>query len=377
MLVVEPSSLRYEAGINDAAPQHDQLVERISLLENNIVRFAERLEQSLGVMLKQAKGALRDRQLLETLVQMLDEAGTIKQKQLERLWHAACDREESQFEENTRYEKLQALILRAYQGTERQLFTQSVKEGFENLAAGSDKHALRSLEQAAALHPDNQSLYYFLGEYFFRQNKMPLARRYLETADGMKFEHERIHLMLGIALADTGIVHDAKLKLAGVAHPTYAAHYALGRLSALEDDWTKALAEFKRALTLRECPEAHYLIGLAYYQLARPRLALRHIVKVIELDEQYGEAYYLLGLIHLNLKEGKRAGESFATARLFIAGLPLIVANKKTSEAAFKKRLLLLFFGAAKQGKRLLTSGDKRLAALMREDALAFLPLAR
>jgi hypothetical protein len=51
---------------------------------------------------------------------------------------------------------------------------------------------------------------------------------------------------------------------------------------------------------------------------------------------------------------------------------------KKRASRELEQVLLHAFFGASRQtGKRLLSAGDERLARLMREDALAFVAVAR
>ena len=73
MLVVEPSTLRFEEEAAARGQHEGQLVERISLLENNLLRFAERLEKGFELLLKQSQIALSDHTLLENLIALLEE----------------------------------------------------------------------------------------------------------------------------------------------------------------------------------------------------------------------------------------------------------------------------------------------------------------
>ncbi|MCA1615599.1 MAG: hypothetical protein LC800_16155 [Acidobacteria bacterium] len=57
MLVVEPSSLRYEEETLAGADAGGLLAERVSSLENHLTRFAEKLERALDLMLKQVQSA--------------------------------------------------------------------------------------------------------------------------------------------------------------------------------------------------------------------------------------------------------------------------------------------------------------------------------
>ncbi len=105
------------------------------------------------------------------------------------------------------------------------------------------------------------------------------------------------------------------------------------------------MGEFKRALTVRPSPEAHYVLGCLYYELNRDSLAVRHLRKATKMDSGYAEAFYLLAQAYER------------TGRKELA--------KQALEKADRKGVHL--FGA----RRLMAGADKRLADALREDALA------
>ena len=90
MLVVEPTSSRFEAG-EAAVSTNEHLLERISATENRITRLAERLERSLDLMLRQAQNSSVDRSLVKVLVDVLAEDGLINKARLEQLWTQQCE----------------------------------------------------------------------------------------------------------------------------------------------------------------------------------------------------------------------------------------------------------------------------------------------
>ena len=67
MIVVEPSSSRFEAGPASLSTD-EHLLERISAAENRVARLAERLERSLDLLLRYAQNAYFDRSLMRALV---------------------------------------------------------------------------------------------------------------------------------------------------------------------------------------------------------------------------------------------------------------------------------------------------------------------
>ena len=70
MIVVEPTSSRFEAGPATLSTD-EHLLERISAAENRVARLAERLERSLDLLLRYAQNAYFDRSLMRALVSLL------------------------------------------------------------------------------------------------------------------------------------------------------------------------------------------------------------------------------------------------------------------------------------------------------------------
>src|SRR5690242_4403988 len=129
---------------------------------------------------------------------------------------------------------------------------------------------------------------------------------------------------------------------------SFAAHYGLGWLFVNEKNWRKALGEFKRALTARPSPEAHYVLGCLYYELNRDELAVRHLRKAVQMDESYAEAFHLLAQAYERTGRKELAREALKRAGHRATAAPL--------------------FQTTKAG--LMASADKRVAELLRDDAL-------
>jgi len=382
MLVVEPSTLRFEEEVAGGALHAEQLMERVSLLENNLLRFAERLEKGFELLLKQSQIALSDHTLLESLIDLLVEAGKADRQRLNSLYRAAMAGEKTPGKELSDVEFLRASIVDDYQGKDGEVFAGFVGRGLELLGAGKTARAKRELERAAALAPAHATLNFILGLQFFRESKFTLARAYLQRAHEAQPASTQVYLLLGIACGDEGEVEQARKLLHDSIErrgSSYAAHYALGRFDAEEDNWAGALAHFKQALAARPCAEAHYLLSFASARLGRLRTALRHAAKAVGTDENYAAAFLLLGHIQAQLGEAKAAHKALATARALSAGGGLDGGERggaKKRRAAVNdvsdETLLHDFFGAGRhRRKRLLTGGDKRLADLLRKDALA------
>ncbi|HWS56684.1 MAG TPA: tetratricopeptide repeat protein, partial [Pyrinomonadaceae bacterium] len=289
MLVVEPSSMRFEdEGLDGGLEEH--LLERVSALENHLLRLAERLAQVVELLLRQTRSVQQEHLLLDTLITALSEARAISKQGVESAWRDRLERDTADLEAKERRDELAARAVAQYEGPERARFTGLVREGFKRVGEGKADEGVRALERAAALAPSSAALNAYLGEHFFREGKPARARDYLARAYKADPEDARVQLLLGLTVGDAGEAARAKELLSEAVRrggPSFAAHCALGRLSAAESDWKSALTEFKRALAARPCPEAHYLLGLVYFNLERFRMARRHLARAVEMDEGY------------------------------------------------------------------------------------------
>ncbi len=359
MIVVEPASARYE-GLDSSAPNEEHLLERISALENRLGRLTEKLERGLDLLLRQAQNAHFDRALVKALVGLLTDDGLVEGDKLERLWLDRCQKDAEEQLESERREELRLQILATYHGKQAGAFEQSINEGFLFIDDDQARRGIRSLERAADMAEDNAALQYFLGEHFFKTGKTRRARNYLTRAYELSPRDRRVPLLLGLTCADEGDVDRAKELLSSATRlggSTFAAHYGLGRLFIAEAQWREALS-----------PEAHYALGCLYYQMSRDGLAARHLRKALELDEDYGEALYMLGLISERGGHKKLAEEYFQKAGAgAVVGKTAAAKGKQTDRSPAAP----LFRMSAVNVRRLITGGDRRLAEALRQDALS------
>ena len=372
MIVVEPPASRYESSEANASTE-EHLLERVSALENRLTRLTERLERGLDLLLRQAQNSYFDRALVKALIALLSEDGIVESDRLERLWNDRCQKDAEEQEESNRREELRIKVLSGYAGPQRRDFEQLINEGFLLIEDRQVARAIRALQRAAEIASDNVSLLAFVGEQFFRAGKTKMARHYLGRAHELTPGDVRVSLLLGLTCADEGDAQQAKKLLNNATRQggaSFAAHYGLGRLFVAEQNWQKALKEFKRALAIRPSPEAHYTLGCLYYQLCRDALAARHLRKAIEMDESYGEAFYLLGLILERAGLEQQALEAFEKAH--IGSLAPRKGSSKRRIAVGKTPTAPLFQGSKAELHKLVTGGDRRLAEALKQDALTW-----
>src|SRR4030095_12355598 len=164
MIVVEPSSARFEAGPASLSTD-EHLLERISAAENRVARLAERLERSLDLLLRYAQNAYFDRSLMRALVSLLTEDGVIDSDRLERMWSERCPRDTVEQGENVGCDELRLRILAGAGVREKQTFEELVNEGFLLIEDKQVPQGITKLQQAADLGDDNGALNLFIGEH--------------------------------------------------------------------------------------------------------------------------------------------------------------------------------------------------------------------
>jgi tetratricopeptide (TPR) repeat protein len=370
MIIVEPAAGRYEA-LESGSSNEEHLLERISALENRVGRLSEKLDRGLDLLLRQAQHSHFDRALVKALVGLLTEDGTIEGDKLERLWIQRCQKDAEEQLESEHREELRLKILATYQGEQASAFAQCINEGFLLIDDDQPSRGVRSLQRAADMDRDNAPLLYFVGEYFFKTGKTHQAQAYLARAYELSPRDRRVSLLLGLICADEGDIERAKELLNSATRlggSTFAAHYGLGRLFVAEAKWPRALQQFKLALATKNSPEAHYTLGCLYYQLRRDALATRHLRKALEQDEDYGEAFHVLGLISERAGEKALAEEYFQKAGIRAAGKARAVRSRRNNSSP--ALTAPLFCVSPANSRRLITGGDRRLAEALRQDAL-------
>ncbi|NJM53187.1 MAG: tetratricopeptide repeat protein, partial [Blastocatellia bacterium] len=142
-------------------------------------------------------------------------------------------------------------------------------------------------------------------------------RVYLERILQIEPHHQKAKLLLGIVLADSLEMEEAKLHLQELISENefkFSASYVLGIVSAFASDWKSALEYFKQTLLAFESPEAHYLLGCVYFQLNKFKIASQHLQKAVETDTNFADAWFMLAVIYKLTGEETKSYQSIELA---------------------------------------------------------------
>jgi tetratricopeptide (TPR) repeat protein len=366
LLIVSPTR-SLDPIFEDSDGLEEHLLERISSLETEVIKLRVQNDRLLDLLHRQATASFNDHALLNAIVDVLEDHGSVRPGQVESRWFELLEQYNEEIDERERIEERVNEILGAYSGDEPAAFSRLVDEGLQLLLEGDVRRGLRRFERAQRLDPTNVPLGVLLGEYFFFDGKRTLARHYLESVAGTDKVGATASLMLGVLCGDDGEPEEARAHFEHaleLRNDSFVAHYGLGRLDAVEGRFREALDHFKRALSISPSAEMHYLVGRTYLEQERADRAERHLRKAVEIDPQFDAALYHLGLIYLDRSDVSRAREYF---RLASEVRPEERRYKAALAAETSKGLVALpVFGPGRvTRKQSMTSGDARFTTLL------------
>lgn len=316
MLVVFPPSIRHDEGIVPSYYE-DHLLERVTLLELRLSQVAERLAMALDLMLQQSKNTHSDHVLLEALIDSLNTLGAVERDKLADKWRKKVKRDDKKENNQNNIENIRQKISSQNTSEKTELFEHLVNEGMKFLQQNEEKQALQNLQRALELSPQNISLLLFIAETLFLIGKNESSQKYLESSFLIEPENEKILLFFGLVLADSLQTEKAKEVLAKLAENNslnFCTNYILGFISAYQNDWKTSSGFFKAALAERDIAETNYLTGCVFFQLNKLKKSLRYLQKAVELDPNFADAWFMLGLIYQIIGEESKSNQSYELA---------------------------------------------------------------
>ncbi len=368
MLVVFPPSIRHDDGIIPSYYE-DHLLERVSLLELRLAQVMEQLAMAYEFIRSEIKSFQKDHALLQAFFETMQKVNPELSDLISKNCLEIFDEKKEKFAFENKQEQILREILLSHDSKQAELFTHLVKESQKLLEKNEEKQAFLTLERAVLLSPKNIPLLIFISEHLFRTDKFDLAEKNLEKAFELAPQNEKVLLLLGAIYADEAKAEKARRLLSVlVNHPekSVCINYIWAMLAAFEENWTESIAAFKQTLDTSETAEIHYLIGCAYFQLNRRKIALRHLQKAISLDIKFADAWFMQSVIY-QLSDNAESADNAMNA-----ALEAKEAGAQCLEYLNQKKLpdletALPFLHFRQTDKQLLTKGSLRLSKFFRE----------
>ncbi len=317
LLVVFPNSLQYDTN-HVPTFYEDHLLERISILELRVAQLSERLESAFFLIQNGFEHFSKHQNSYRAFLEIAKRVNPELAAALSEISELnKANPAKARLGKDAKRKKILSEIIEQDGNQNSELFTHLVEKGIDFLVENEEKQAFQMLERAALLSPQNVALHLFIAENLFRADKYAEAQKYLEKIYLFAPTNEKAMLLLGAIYADFAEVEKAKRLLSAVAEnrkTEAAANLIWGMLAAFENNWSEAIAAFKKSSGENEFAETQYLIGCAYFCLRQHNAALANLQKAIELDHRFSDAYFMQSVIYRLKNDETKAEESLAAA---------------------------------------------------------------
>ncbi len=148
---------------------------------------------------------------------------------------------------------------------------------------------------------DGVQLYLLLADLYAAQELEEVAVKYLEKAKELDPDNVEIASALGEMYIQLGQFDNAQVMLDQIEMPSAASLLFHGRTLAQGGDFEQAYAAFAQALELERTAEGLYGAGLMAFHLGQLEAARGLIEELLVIDEEYVAAFPLLSDIYLSL----------------------------------------------------------------------------
>jgi type IV pilus assembly protein PilF len=175
--------------------------------------------------------------------------------------------------------------------------------------------ALTELTEAESYDSDNPELFNYLGMAYYNKKKFDIAEQKYLRALGLKPNYSDARNNLGVNYLEMQRWDDAIRQFKLVTEDIFyqnqsAAGINLGIAYFGKGDYPKALSLLRSIVAeYPRDPRGRMNLGKVFYALEKYDLAIDEYKKAIELNADYANAYYNLGLAYLKTNN-KRAAES-------------------------------------------------------------------
>jgi tetratricopeptide (TPR) repeat protein len=255
--------------------------------------------------------------MIETLTDSLESAG-IDLANLETEWRRRIDSRILESAEVDRLSNRMQRIMDAYRGADRKQFGLWIEKSYDLIVADRAPESLHFLKSAFDHDGANSELGLLLAEVYFQAKEYINAGECLGKLLLAKPDHFEATFLMGLIHQRKGNLREAQEGLqraVGIKKDSSAAHATLGSLLADVGKRKLALKHLSTALKLKPSAPVHFLLGAVYYDAGQHKRAIQHLRQATRLDPQFGEAFYQLGLLCLEMNWLRKAQECFKTAQ--------------------------------------------------------------
>jgi tetratricopeptide (TPR) repeat protein len=282
----------------------EHLLERISALEDGVRRLSQALA-STGRHLAQLEHNLTVAHAgIQSLGGLLETQGIVTRSEVVDGWESVADRELLSRDLSRRFKAHAERILSqaSHSGQATDEFRDKLR-ALETALVGQDTGVAREmLSDLAAMAPDSDELWSFIGEAAFHSGELETARIAFRKVVELRGPHFEALVYLGAVASDLGQwgeAEEALTRAREMAPDAFLPHFTLGALKVVRGEHRDAVAHLERSLRLEEAPQSLYLLGLSRLELGQCGRAVKALRRATELAPEFEDALYHLGIAYL------------------------------------------------------------------------------
>lgn len=318
-LLVLPGNLRWEEQELPRISIEDHLLERISNLEetlNNVLDHLTRLAESQQTL---DRNTFITRSGLSALIEVLKEAGQIKEEPLHQRWESTIIEQMEEARNRDRFMQMKSRFLALFRGKKEKFasFRAKIDEAEFLILSDHFDESIKALKKAFALDRRNYELAFHLAELAHEQGLIREAAGYLRQTLEANPNHEDALVMLALIEYGEGRIPEAKELLVRAIHTGSSDDLpllCLGSIHTSVGEFDQAREYLERVVAIRPQAQAHYLLGLGWKEQKHLSTAIEHFATARELDPEHEEAIFSLGLAYLAKGWNRKARECFGQA---------------------------------------------------------------
>jgi tetratricopeptide (TPR) repeat protein len=254
---------------------------------------------------------------LQALVDLLDRRKVVRETEVMAAWERAATSEMAREELLERLRQRREAIIfrgRAGGGGAAAACTRALQSAELALLAGQPLRAAEILGEVLRRFPRNPELAELLGELAFDRGELPEAEHFFRQTLRWQEDNVEARIYLGTILADAGRTSEAVTHLdraAALAPESFLPHFSLGAFHATAGHTAQARTHLKAALDREETPQARFLLGMVELDSNHAAAAVAAFERAVELDGEFEDAIYYLGLAYLERGWNRKAQECF------------------------------------------------------------------
>ncbi|MEL7061300.1 MAG: tetratricopeptide repeat protein, partial [Acidobacteriota bacterium] len=317
--VSEDEQIAFEGGAEEQMSFDEHLLERISVLEEAVKQTARASQTILGMLHDLEQKSLVGQTGVAALRDLLERKALVTRDEWSELWESRMDRQLLALEKRQRFAAARGAMLDLSSAEPRDAFAALLDEAHRQLVDLDVDGALRTLDGAFRLDPDNPELAFFLGETAFNRERGAAAVEYFSRVLKTRPEHYESLIYSGVLLHEAGddAIAEARLLDAVDRYPDEALPaFALGGLYVGRGRPVDAVDHLERAMgAMGSVPQAALLLADCQLRLERPRLAAAAARAAVAHDPSDVEAHLLFAAAALELSWWRKASDALSTAQ--------------------------------------------------------------